>query len=68
MMTDDANIDRITKRMESLMDDIKELANIAYTYTADTFSINITLETTTKESNQSFVKDESLLFVTLTSQ
>ncbi len=26
MMTDDANIDRITKRMESLMDDIKELA------------------------------------------
>ena len=68
-MTDDANIDRITKRMESLMDDIKELANIAYTYTAESiFSINITLETTTKESNQSFVKDESLLFVTLTSQ
>ena len=28
-MTDDANIDRIKKRMESLMDDIKELANIA---------------------------------------
>jgi Fe-S oxidoreductase len=29
MMTDDANVDRIKKRMESLMDDIKELANIA---------------------------------------
>ena len=29
MMTDDTNIDRITKRMESLMDDLKELANIA---------------------------------------
>jgi hypothetical protein len=29
MMTDDPNIDRIKKRMESLMDDIKELANIA---------------------------------------
>ena len=28
-MMDDANIDRIKKRMESLMDDIKELANIA---------------------------------------
>jgi hypothetical protein len=26
---DDADIDRIRKRMESLMDDIKELANIA---------------------------------------
>ena len=47
--------------MESLMDDIKELANIAYTYTAESiFSINITVETTTKESNQSVVKDESL--------
>lgn len=41
-MTDDANIDRITKRMESLMDDIKELANIAYTYTAE-FSVLISL-------------------------
>ena len=29
MMMDDANIDGIRKRMESLMDDIKELANIA---------------------------------------
>jgi bacterioferritin-associated ferredoxin len=29
MMTDDADIDRITKKTESVMDDIKELINIA---------------------------------------
>ena len=29
MMTDDADIDRIRKRMESVTNDIKELANIA---------------------------------------
>jgi bacterioferritin-associated ferredoxin len=29
MMTDDADIDRITKRTESVTNDIKELANIA---------------------------------------